>query len=167
MKGKNIYLLLMTATLLFLSGCASKQCVVVPDESQDPVVGGSVLERGVNRYRNMIDVRLVGSTEGSVAEIFGKVVSSAPGVVSAKRYSSRILSDNPQGCWVAWRATVSDGTGAFELQTEMMEMFREIIAANGYVTIYRIPYRYNENDITMLKRFAANGCNEQKTSICR
>jgi len=138
--------------LLMSSGCTQKTAVAYPGAVQEaPEQGGSILDRGVDRYTNLVDVRLEGATEGAITEVFGKVVSSVPGVVSAKRYSSRIVPDNPQACWILWRVTTRGEANTFTLQTEMMEMFSEVIAAGGYVDIYSVPYRYSPPEIGLLK----------------
>lgn len=137
------YLITLFSIALLTSGCAK--------QVSSNIDSGSVLEQGVNRYKNLIDVRLDGANEGAISEIFGKVINSAPTVISATRYSSRIVPDNPQACWMIWRAKVNDAGNTFQLQTDMMEMFTEISRAGGYLDIYSVPYRYTPAEIALLK----------------
>lgn len=140
MQRLHYSLLLSLLSLVLFSGCA-----------RGPETTGSLLGNGAAAFEDMIDVRLEGATNGPAAEVFGKVVSSAPSVTSATRYSSRIVPDNPQASWVIWRAIVAQGTSSFILQTEMMDMFKEVVGAGGYVDLYGIPYRYNSSEIALLK----------------
>ncbi len=145
---KSILTLFALFTLAVLtSGCAGQAGAELGGQS----VSGSVLEQGVNRHRNLIDVRLAGANEGVLTEIFGKVVVSAPTVLSATRYSSQIVPDNPQACWLLWRVRVDDSGDGFRLQTDMMDMLQEINRAGGYLDLYGVPYRYSRSEIGMLK----------------
>lgn len=139
MKRIKHTLLFGLLILVTLSGCA-----------QQPG-GATSFGQTVGDYETMIDVRLEGATDPATSEIFGKVVSTAPGVVSAKRYSSRLVPDEPQASWVMWRALVEEGTTTFLLQTEMMDMFREVIKEGGYLDLYGVPYRYSDSEIALLK----------------
>lgn len=129
--------LLLGVTIATLTGCSAKSDMAVTGDR-------------FHSYENMIDVRLEGATEGTLTEVFGKVVNSAPTVVSAKRYSTNIVPDNPQACWLLWRVEIGEGDG-FQLQTDMMDMFREIDRAGGYLEMYGIPYRYSSSEIDLLK----------------
>ncbi len=130
----NLLLLLFVA---FMSGCAS------PQQQQGHIA------TNISQFENLIDVRLDGATDAPVAEAFGKIVGSAEGVVAAKRYSSRIVPDNLQASSSDWRVTVS-GVDAFTLQTNIIDMSRELIRAGGYVTMAGVPYRYSMGEIGLL-----------------
>lgn len=137
---------------LLSSGCTQKTAIATPGEIQNsPGYSGSVIDRGVNKYGSTVDVRLEGVNDSVIAEIFGKVLNSATTIISAKRYSSQIIPDNPQASWVKWSVTTDTEADVFYLQTEMMEMFKEIISAGGYVDMYSVPYRYGSPDIALLK----------------
>lgn len=129
--------IILIGTAVLFTGCSSKTVMV--DNSTI-----------FSHHNNMIDVRLEGANEGTLTEVFGKVVNSAPTVVSAKRYSTNIVPDNPQACSLFWRVEVQDGDG-FRLQADMMDMFREIDRAGGYLDLYGIPYRYASSEIDLLK----------------
>lgn len=96
-----------------------------------------------------VNVRLDGATDATTAEVFGKIVGSADGVVSAKRYSSTIKPGNPEASSVFWRASIS-GIDGFHLQTEIMEMAKEVIRYGGNLNMLGVPYRYSEDEIAML-----------------
>lgn len=134
---KTIHFLVALVALSLLAGCGAK------NSAND---GGAML----SGYDNLIDVRLEGANEPALTEIFGKVVNSAPTVVSAKQYAVNIVADNPQACWLIWRAEVKEG-GAFQLQTDMMDMFGEIYRTEGFLDLYGVPYRYAASEVDLLK----------------
>lgn len=142
------YLVGLYALLLLASGCARQASA---DLAPGQTASGTAIGQGIDRYHNMFEVRLDGANEGVLAEVFGKVVVSAPTVLSATRYSSRIMPDSPQECWIIWRVKVEENGNSFRLQTDMMEMFNEISAAGGYIDLYGVPYRYNASEIALLK----------------
>ncbi len=135
----KIVQLLFIATLLtaFLTGCGAK----------NGTIGGAGLIPGTG---NLIDVRLEGANDSNLTEIFGKVVSSAPTVVSAKRYATNIVADNPQACWLIWRAEIGEGD-AFQLQSDMIDMFGEIYRVGGNLELYGVPYRYSQAEVDFVK----------------
>jgi len=96
-----------------------------------------------------INVRLDGVTDPVTEEVFGKIVGSAEGVVSAKRYSSSIHPGDPESSSTFWRASVS-GIDGFYLQTEIMEMAKEVIRYGGSLNMLGVPYNYSESEIAML-----------------
>ncbi len=152
MKWYNVFRLLFFACGLsvFLSGCG-------------PAHDGGTMG-AFSRYDNLIDVRLEGANEPVLTEVFGKVVSSAPTVVSAKRYSANIIPDNPQACWLIWRAKIGKGD-AFQLQVDMMDMFREISRAGGYLDMYGVRYRYSPAEVDLLKGIRVLGATSRSLSF--
>jgi hypothetical protein len=111
---------------------------------------GGALARNIKKNAPFITVRLGGSTDFQVTEVFGKVVNSATGVIGAKRYASQMIPDNPQASYVTWRATI-EGTDPFKLQTNILKMIQDISDAGGTIQIKGIPYRYSAFEIEMLK----------------
>lgn len=101
------------------------------------------------QYDNLINVRLDGANDASVAEAFGKIVGSSEGVVGSTMYGSRIVPDTPQASVVNWRVRVS-GIDSFTLQTTIMDMSKELLRAGGMLTMQGVPYRYSKDEIAML-----------------
>lgn len=132
---KVFVVLLIVAATCSLAGCGGRQ-------------DGSYLS-SVSNSHHLISVRLAGANEAATAEIFGKIVSSAEGVRAAKRYATRIVPDNPQECSISWRVSTVDGDG-FVLQTAIMDMVREVIWAEGYLTLNGVSYSYSMSEIEML-----------------
>ncbi len=139
-ESRFVLLFLLTLSMLF-TGCASQN-------GAQP--SGGVLQQSLSRYDKLVNVRLDGATDATVAEAFGKIVNTAPGVVTAKRYSTRIVPDEPQACFILWRATI-ENTDPFRLQTNIMKMVDDVIDAGGTLTLKGVPYRYTAAEIDMLK----------------
>lgn len=100
--------------------------------------------------KHNIAVQLDGANDAAVAEAFGKIVGSADGVVSSKRIHSSIVPDNPQQSSVLWQTDVKD-IDAFTLQTNIMDMVRELNMAGGYLTMYGVDYRYSPDELSMMR----------------
>ena len=111
---------------------------------------GGVLKRRADPLENLINVRLDGATEYELTEVFGKVINTVTGVVEAKRYSSSLVPDNPQACFMIWRVRIED-TEPFRLQANMMKMIDDISDAGGEITLKGVPYRYTAAEIDLLK----------------
>ncbi|MBC8466437.1 MAG: hypothetical protein H8D55_01245 [Deltaproteobacteria bacterium] len=111
---------------------------------------GGVLKRRADPLENLINVRLDGATEYEIAEVFGKVINTVTGVTEAKRYSSSLIPDNPQACFVIWRVRIED-TEPFRLQANVMKMIDDILDAGGEITLKGVPYRYTAAEIDLLK----------------
>ena len=111
---------------------------------------GGVLKRRADPLENLINVRLDGATEYEIAEVFGKVINTVTGVTEAKRYSSSLIPDNPQACFVIWRVRIED-TEPFRLQANVMKMIDDISDAGGEITLKGVPYRYTAAEIDLLK----------------
>lgn len=139
-ESRFIILFLLILSMLF-TGCASQNGV-------QP--SGGALQQSLNQYENLINVRLEGATDAAVAEAFGKIVNSAPGVVAAKRYSTQIVPNEPQACFILWRATI-EKTDPFRLQTNIMKMVDDVLDAGGTLVLKGVPYRYTTAEIDMLK----------------
>ncbi len=148
---RYLVVLLGLLCLLLSSGCARTDATAASGGLYPGGADGSVLERGIARYQNLVEVRLTGATAGAVSEAFGKVVGSAPGVVAATRYASRVQPDTPQGSWETWRVTTAGEADVFRLQSEIMAMVEEVMRNGGYVDIYQVPYRYSPDEIALLK----------------
>ncbi len=111
---------------------------------------GGALARNIKKHESLITVRLDGATDYEVVEAFGKVVNTVTGVIAAKRYSSRIVPDNPQASYVNWRLTI-EGTDPFRLQSNIQKMLHDISDSGGTVQIKGVPYRYTAAEIDLLK----------------
>ena len=111
---------------------------------------GGVLKRNADAKENLINVRLDGATEYELTEVFGKVINTVTGVLEAKRYSSSLIPDNPQACFMIWRVRIED-TDPFRLQANVMKMIDDILDADGAITLKGVPYRYTETEIGLLR----------------
>jgi len=111
--------------------------------------GGGVLQRHANALENLLDVRLDLCTDYETSEVFGKVINTAPGVVEAKRFGSRIVPDNPQASYMIWRVRI-ENTDPFRLQANVMHMIKQILDAGGAITLKGVPYRYSPAEVDAL-----------------
>ncbi len=111
--------------------------------------GGGALKRNLNKYENILEVRLDGATEYEAAEVMGKVLNTATGVLEAKRYGSNIVPNNPKASWATWRVTY-EGTDPFRLQANIMTMINQILDAGGELTLKGVPYRYTAAEVNLL-----------------
>ena len=109
-----------------------------------------VLIRRTTALKDLINVRLDGATEYELTEVFGKVINTVTGVLEAKRYSSSLIPDNPQACFMIWRVRIED-TDPFRLQANVMKMIDDILDAGGAITLKGVPYRYTAAEIDLLK----------------
>lgn len=121
-----------------------------PQTSVRETTGGGVIKRRTDEFENLINVRLDGATEYELSEVFGKVVNTVTGVTEAKRYSSSLIPDNPQACFVTWRVRIED-TDPFRLQANIMKMIDDILDAGGEITLKGVPYRYTAAEVDLLK----------------
>jgi len=133
----------------------AKGSVVTADSDVSRKPGSTQTESGVLKRRtdaleNLINVRLDGATEYELTEVFGKVINTVTGVVEAKRYSSSLIPDNPQACFMIWRVRIED-TDPFRLQANVMKMIDDILDAGGEITLKGVPYRYTAAEIDLLK----------------
>jgi len=119
------------------------------DSGMDRPAEGGVLQRHSDSLANLLDIRLDGANEYEVSEVFGKVINTAPGVVEAKRFGSRIVPDNPQACYMIWRVRI-DNTDPFRLQSNVMKMINDILDNGGEITLKGVPYRYTAAEVDML-----------------
>lgn len=111
-------------------------------------VQGGVLQR--NLQTNYINIRLDRATEYEVAEVFGKIVNTVTGVVEAKRFSSKIVSDNPMMSHILWRANI-ENTDPFRLQANIMKMISDVVNSGGEAVINGVPYRYTAAEVDLLR----------------
>ncbi len=111
--------------------------------------GGGAFKRNLNKYENILEVRLDGATEYEAAEVMGKVLNTVTGVVEAKRYGSNVVPNNPKACWATWRVTYRD-TDPFRLQANIMTMINKILDAGGNITLKGVPYRYTAAEVNLL-----------------
>lgn len=128
----------LTLLLLFFSvwGCAGHSPQVVPDTP-------------LNAWDHVVDVRLDGATEYELTEVFGKVINTATGVVAAKRYSAKLVPDNPQASYTTWRVQLQE-TDPFRFQTNVMNMINQILDAGGAINLRGVPYRYSAAEVNLL-----------------
>jgi len=112
--------------------------------------GGGVLQSNITNLESLINIRLDGATEYELTEVFGKVINTVTGVVEAKRYSSRIIPDNPQACFVVWRLQI-EGTDPFRVQANTMKMINDILDAGGEIQLKGVPYSYSAAEVDLLK----------------
>ena len=109
-----------------------------------------VLQRRTDEFENVLEIRLSGSTQYELNEIFGKVINTATGVTEAERYSSSLIPDNPQACFAVWRVRIEE-TDPFRLQANVMRMIDQILDAGGELTLRGVPYRYTPAEVDLLK----------------
>jgi hypothetical protein len=110
---------------------------------------GGVLQRRADQLENLINVRLDGANEYELAEVFGKVINTATGVVEAKAYGSRIEPDNPQASYANWRVRI-EGTDPFRFQANVMKMINDILDGGGEIWLKGVPYRYSPGEVDLL-----------------
>ncbi len=122
--------------------------VVTPQSSS--ATNGASLQQNIRAHQDTIEVRLDGATQYEEAEVFGKVVNTVNGVVEASRTGSRMTPNNPQGSYSAWRLQI-EGTEPFRLQANIMKMIKDVVAANGDITLKGVPYRYTADEVAMLR----------------
>ncbi len=122
----------------------------VVDTHSRPAIKGGVVQRRADELENLISIRLAGATEYELTEVFGKVLNTVTGVVEAKRYSSRIVPDNPQGSFMTWRVQIQD-SDPFRIQANTVKMINDILDAGGDITLKGVPYRYSAAEVDMLK----------------
>lgn len=124
---------------------------------EDTVVGSSsgsgsgkgVLAKNIDKQEKYINVRLDKANEYELLETFGKVLNTVSGVVDARRYSQRIVADNPQACFSEWEVEIR-GTDPFRLQANMMKMVNDILDAGGEIVINGVPYRYSPSEMKLM-----------------
>lgn len=131
-------------------GSVVTQVGSVSQESGGMTEEGGVLKRRTKEVENLINIRLDGATEYELTEIFGKVINTVTGVVEAKRYSSSLIPDNPQACFVIWRVRIED-TDPFRLHANVMKMIDDILDAGGEIRLKGVPYRYTAAEVDLLK----------------
>lgn len=126
-----------------------KKDEVVSSSSSSSDAAGILSER-ISEQQQYINIRLDGATEYELIEIFGKVINTAKGVTQAKMYSSNIVPDNPQACHSEWEVEIKD-TEPFRLQSNIMKMVKDIVAADGSITLKGVPYRYTKAEVQLLR----------------
>ncbi len=110
---------------------------------------GGALAHNLQKYENILEVRLDGATEYEAAEVMGKVLNTATGVLEAKRYAANVVPDNPKASWSTWRVTY-EGSDPFRLQANIMTMVNQILDAGGEITLKGVPYRYGADEVNLL-----------------
>jgi len=111
---------------------------------------GGALEERIRTQETKINIRLDGATELELVEVFGKVLNTVRGVTQAKLYASSTVPNTPQACRTEWAVEIAD-TEPFRLQTNIIKMVDDIIAAGGTITMDGVSYRYTENEVALLK----------------
>lgn len=105
-----------------------------------------------------IYVNLDGAVNYETGEAFGKIVNTATGVISAKRYGQDIVPGNPQASYVKWRVQIGD-TEPFRLQANIMTMINYVLDHGGDVVIRGVPYRYTPAEVDMLRGIRISSAN--------
>lgn len=121
----------------------------VVGSGSSPTSGKGVLAKNIEKQEKYINVRLDQANEYELVETFGKVLNTVTGVVDARRYSQRILTDNPQACFSEWEVEIRS-TDPFRLQTNMMKMVNDILDAGGEIVINGVPYRYSPSEMKLM-----------------
>ncbi len=126
--------------------------VVVSTTSSTPAPSGNggILARNIRKNEKFINVLLDGATEYEITEAFGKIVNTARGVVSAKRYGSTLVSGNPQASRSNWRVQI-ENTDPFRLQANIMKMIDDVYNNDGELVMNGVPYRYTTDEVEMLR----------------
>ncbi len=108
-------------------------------------------ERSITWNESSVTVRLDNVRDPMTADSFSKILNSAIGVVSVKRYGSIPGS-------VFWQLTLN-ATDSFRLQAELLSMLRTVMDSRGLVIVNDISYWYSSEEIRMLApiRVAAIG----------
>lgn len=130
MKSKLVLLiqLLLAATFLGLTGCASKK---PPPDS-------------------FVEVRLEEVDEGSVARAFGKVLRSGDGVINVKRLKANIIPGNPQASYAIWDVH-TNYADPLRLEDSIIDGINMVLRAGGYVVINGVTFDFSPPEIEMLK----------------
>jgi hypothetical protein len=110
------------------------------------------LMQNSRKHENTLQVRLDGATDYEIAEVFGKVLNTATGVVDAKRVGGSIVRNNPQASYAAWRVEI-DGeiTESFRLEANIMKMIHDVMESGGNLELKGVPYRYSQDEIRQLQ----------------
>lgn len=111
---------------------------------------GGAASTNAQKMETVVEVRLDGATEYTLAEIFGKVVSTATGVVDARRMSASLVPENPEASHATWQVRLED-TDPFRLQTNVMKMIDDVLEAGGELNMNGVPYRYTASEVDLLK----------------
>ncbi len=127
---RNIFLLLLLA--LSLTHCAHKPPTLHTEDDQ------------------VVEVRLEGVNQATIAQAFGKVLRAAEGVIEAKRYATDIVVGNPQKSYALWLVTTSYAD-PFRLDESILDGIKEVLRHGGRVVINGVNFDYSPADIEMFK----------------
>ena len=118
--------------------------------------GKGVLARNAEHQAQYVNLRLDLANEYEIVEVFGKVLNTVRGVVDAKRYTQRIVPDNPQACVTEWEVEIdTNQTDPFRLQANIMKMVNDILDAGGQIRINGVPYRYTPSEMKLMMGFTS------------
>ncbi len=110
------------------------------------------LMQNARKHENTLQIRLDGATDYEIAEVFGKVLNTATGVVDAKRVGGSIVRNNPQASYAAWRVEIDGSiTESFRLEANIMKMIGDVMDSGGNIELKGVPYRYSADEIRQLK----------------
>ena len=116
--------------------------------------GEGVLAKNIKKQEKYINLRLDQANEYEIVEVFGKVLNTVRGAVDSKRFSQRIVSDNPQASFTEWEVEIdTDRTDPFRLQANIMKMVNDILDAGGNIKINGVPYRYTPSEMKLMMGF--------------
>ncbi len=127
----------------------TSRTVSTPRSSGNTAVEGGIIQRNIKKNESFINIRLDGATDYEIAEVFGKIVNTTTGVVSAKRYAASIISGNPQGSYVKWQVEI-ESTDPFRLQANIMKMIADVLDHGGELVLNGVPYRYTPAEVDLL-----------------
>lgn len=168
-RTRHIVHILLLFVALLGSGCAGRSDAELsppPQESSQTVIyhetrstensqvtyssQGGVLHRRASGRMELIYINLDGAVNYETGEVFGKIINTATGVVSAKRYGSEIVPGNPQASHIKWRVQIEE-TDPFRLQANIMTMIHAVLDNGGNITLWGVPYRYTPAEVDMLR----------------
>ncbi|MCP3872056.1 MAG: hypothetical protein GY699_02735 [Desulfobacteraceae bacterium] len=110
-----------------------------------------LLAARIENQAKYVSLRLDLANEYEIVEAFGKVVNTVRGVVYAKQYNMRIVSDNPQACVTEWGVEINpEETDSFRLQANIMKMINDILDAGGQINMKGVMYRYTSSEKKLL-----------------
>ncbi len=125
---------------------------VTPATPVETSNGQGRLMQNAIKHANTLNVRLDGATDYEIAEVFGKILNTATGVVEAKRVGGNIVRNNPQRSYAAWRVEIDDTiTEPFRLEANIMKMIHDVMESGGTLELKGVPYRYTEDELRQLQ----------------
>lgn len=119
MKMSMLNWLLLPLLALAFTGCAK------PNPMRDDIMA----------HEEVVEIHLQGATDAATAMAFGRIVSTVPGVLGAKRYSETIVADNPAASSSFWRVVLAKGVDPLTLQADILDTTRQLLRAGGLLVV--------------------------------